>query len=349
MRFAYLFCMLFMLCAQVKATPDVVFFNPGKAQESFWGDVDKAMSESATLLGIKLEIFHSSRDRLLMIDQVNRLARSAVLPKYVVLVSEEGSASKMLKSLYGRPVYVALMLNDISKEERAQLKQDTHWQKYLLPAVVPDNYSIGHKSASALVDAMSSETPEVVGISGDTLTPASLDRTSGAVDLFQSQSLLTLHQVVYGNWREDSAYWLTLKMLKRYPELKGIWTANDHMAFGVLQALEEQGIVAGKDIFVSTVNTSEKVLRLRQQGKIAALGGGHFLAGAVVMDKIAKHHHSGRYTAASPFPLFSLLEPDSEFFAALLNRDWKAIISYKFCLADAEVNLSCNVHAGSKH
>lgn len=348
MRFAYLFCMLFMFCAQVHATPDVVFFNPGKAQESFWGDVDKAMIEAANLFDLKLEIHHANRDRLLMIDQVNALVRSKTLPKYVVLVSEESSASKMLKSLYGLPVYVALMLNDLSKEERVLLKQDPHWQKYLLPAVVPDNYSIGHKSASALVEAMSSESPEVIGISGDTLTPASLDRTSGATALLRSQPQLTLHQVVYAHWREDSAYWLTLKMLKRYPKLTGIWTANDHMAFGVLQALEELGIVAGKDIFVSTVNTSEKVLRLRQQGKITALGGGHFLAGAVVMDKIAKHQHSGLYTAVSPFPLFSLLEPDSEFFTALLNRDWRAIIRHKLCLPDPDLNLGCGASVGAK-
>ncbi|ABV38776.1 periplasmic sugar-binding protein, putative [Shewanella sediminis HAW-EB3] len=348
MKLISLFCLLCLLCTQVQAKADVIFFNPGKAQESFWGDVDQAMAEAANLVGLELEILHSNRDRLLMIDQVNALVRSKTLPKYVVLVSEEASASKMLESFYGRPVYVALMLNDISKEERAQLKQDPHWQKFLLPAVVPDNYFIGQDSARALAESMTSESPEVICISGDTLTPASVDRTSGAADFFKSQTQLTLHQVVYAHWREDSAYWLTLKMLKRYPNLTGIWTANDHMAFGVLRALEEQGIIAGRDIFISTVNTSEKVLRLRQQDKITALGGGHFLAGAVVMDKIAKHQHSGQYSAGSPFPLFSLLEPGSEYFTALLNRDWRAIISHKLCLPDPDLKLGCGVSVGAK-
>ncbi len=348
MKLICLFCLLCLFCSQVQAKADVVFFNPGKAQESFWGDVDQAMLEAANLFDLKLEILHSNRDRLLMIDQVNALVRSKTLPKYVVLVSEEASASKMLKSLYGRPVYVALMLNDISKEERARLMQDPHWQKYLLPAVVPDNYSIGQDSARVLAESMTSESPEVICISGDTLTPASVDRTSGATDFFKSQTQLTLHQVVYANWREDSAYWLTLKMLKRYPKLTGIWTANDHMAFGVLRALEEQGIIAGKDILISTVNTSERVLRLRQQGKITALGGGHFLTGAVVIGKIAKHQHSGQYIAGSPFPLFNLLEPDSEYFKVLLHRDWREIINHKFCLPDSHLNLSCSVSVGAK-
>ncbi|WP_299798273.1 ABC transporter substrate-binding protein [uncultured Shewanella sp.] len=348
MKPVVLLCLLYLFCFQVKAKTDVVFFNPGKAQESFWGDVDKAMVEAANLFDLKLEIFHANRDRLLMIDQVNALVRSKKLPKYVVLVSEEASASKMLKSFYGLPVYVALMLNDISKEERALLMEDPHWQQFLLPAVVPDNYSIGQASALALAEAIGSEPAEVICISGDTLTPASVNRTSGATDFLSSQPHLTLHQVVYAHWREDSAYWLTLKMLQRYPNLTGIWTANDHMAFGVLRALEEQGVIAGKDIFISTVNTSEKVLRLRQQGKIAALGGGHFLAGAVVMDKIAKHRHGDQYSASPPFPLFSLLEPGSEYFKALLSRDWRAIISHKLCLSDPDENLGCGATVGAK-
>jgi|GEM_PF-1174290 len=342
MRLLFLCCLSYLFCVQVHASVDVVFFNPGKAEESFWGDVDKTMKEAADIFDIDLEVVHANRDRLLMIDQVNLLALSASLPKYVVLVNEENSAPKMLQSLYGLPIYVALMLNDISLEERARLKLDPHWKAYLLPAVVPDNIFIGQATAQALVEAIESKPTEIVGVSGDDDTPASVQRTLGASSYFQAQSQLTLHQVINAYWREDIAYRKTLTILKRYPNLAGIWTANDHIAIGVLKAVKELGLKPGEDVFISSINTSEEILRLRQQGKIAALGGGHFLAGAVVLNKICQHRKNGEYSHLSAFPLFSLLEPNTDFFRALMSRDWRKIIFQKFNLHSSSVNHCCD-------
>lgn len=327
MRVIYLCCLL--LCTQVQAQADVIFFNPGTSEESFWGDVDSAISEAATQLGVDLKITHGNRDRLVMIDKIQSVILSGALPKYVLLVNEAGSGTKILKSLYGLPIYVSFMLNDISQSQRARLINDPHWRKYLLPAVIPDNYFIGKVTAEALVKAITDESPEIIGISGDTKTPASKERTLGATEYFSSQQV-SLHQTITAQWREDIAYRKTLTMLSRYPNLNGIWTGNDHMALGVIKALEDRKLIPGEDVFISSINTSRAIMALREQGKVVALGGGHFLTGALVLHKICQHQQSGQFSSALPFPLFSLLEPGTPLYRALVERDWSAVIGQKF-------------------
>ena len=85
---------------------DVVFFNPGAVDDSFWGDVDQLMLAASTTLDIKLDIIHSDRNHFKMITQLDELLASAkALPNYVILVNEKQSAIKMLQALYPHPVY----------------------------------------------------------------------------------------------------------------------------------------------------------------------------------------------------------------------------------------------------
>ncbi|MGI2183512.1 ABC transporter substrate-binding protein [Shewanella oncorhynchi] len=305
---------------------DVVFFNPGAVDDSFWGDVDQLMLAASTTLDIKLDIIHSDRNHFKMITQLDELLASAkALPNYVILVNEKQSAIKMLQALYPHPVYVQLILNDISPGERDALLQDPHWQEYLLPAIIPDNYAIGSATAKALMDDLEGKAAKVLLISGDKSTPASVLRTQGASDYFFMQSNATLTQTVYGQWSEAVAYGQALTLLNRYPDLNVIWTASDRMAIGVLKALKEKGLVSGKDVFVGTINTSPEILQLCRQHSVSVIGGGHFLVGALGLVELQYYQQHKKYLPYDNVALFGVLQPDSAFYQMLVARDWPQI------------------------
>lgn len=94
---------------------------------------------------------------------------------------------------------------------------------------------------------------KVLLISGDKGTPASIERTQGALNGFRQAGIEPL-QLVYGHWQEQRARAQTQVLLNRYPGLEGIWTANDHMAFGAIAALEDKGSDLER-IFSSPVST----------------------------------------------------------------------------------------------
>lgn len=303
----------------------VLFINPGKAQESFWGDVDGMMAAAGAQLGLRLEVFHAERKHYRMAEFLAERLKRAPMPDYVVLVNEKQVGTKLLQLLYSYPIPVLFILNDITWEQRVQLSRDPHWLNYLLPAVVPNNGWIGYQTMARLLSQGAVRSPQVIMMSGDKVTPASIERDAGAQEVLHRTGAERLLQQVYGQWDEYTAYTQMQVLLRRYPQLTHVWTANDHMAFGVLRALEEVGRTPGKDVWLSSINTSEQVLQLRQQGRISVLGGGHFVAGALGLLLIDEHRHGEVLPSVSDLSFFALLEPDAPLFHRLLLRQWRDI------------------------
>ncbi|WP_087022525.1 ABC transporter substrate-binding protein [Thaumasiovibrio subtropicus] len=316
---------LFLSPLQGHAKTNVLFINPGLPEESFWGSVDGYISEAAKQLDIKLEIYHARRDHINAIDFLTRRLTVTPLPDYIVLVNEKGIGAKMLDTVRGFPIFVTFVLNDLSEIDKRQAYKDAHWQTFLLPGLFPDNEYIGRETAAALFEAGGEVPAEVAVISGDKTTPASQQRELGAMTFIQHNIEMAFTQRVFGHWREENAYRQSKALIARYGELRYVWTANDHMAFGVQQAAVDMGLVVGEDIFISTVNTSKRVLLELKAGKIAALGGGHFVAPGLVLTKISKHVDQGYWSKTDRLPLFEIIEPNSELHAILLSEEWQRI------------------------
>ncbi|WP_250885804.1 ABC transporter substrate-binding protein [Shewanella jiangmenensis] len=318
---------LMLLSSLTHAKTDVLFLNPGTSDESFWHDVDSLLTVAAAKYDFDVKTLHSNRNHFEMIRQATEAAASTTLPKYVILVNEKQSGARMLEAFYQKPVYVQFLLNDLKPLERGALLRDPHWSKYLLPPVVPDNRSIGYQTARALMAGLGKDKPaQVVLISGDKSTPASVQRTEGALAALQSMAEISTEQTVYGQWQEAKAYQQTQILLSRYPKLDAVWTANDLMAFGAIRAIRESGREPGRDVRIATINTSPEVLAARRSGEINVLGGGHCLAAGVALANLRQHNVSGHYPD-SRYPLFWMLNPDSEFFSALERRDWDFLLN----------------------
>ena len=307
-----------LVCAQTS----VLLLNPGKTNESFWGDVDMFADAAAKRLELQLTVFHAERDPYLMIKHIEDLIAQQRLPDYLLLVNEKQVLPKILYLLEGKPVFIMVILNGLNEQEQSRFNQNQHWQKYLLSSLIPNNYWIGAATAEAMLTASNGQAGDVVIISGDKTTPASLAREAGARDFFNAQAHLNLKQIVYGNWEEQLSYQKSNVLLARYPKLKYIWTANDHMAFGSLRAIHARGLQPGKNVFVSTINTSDKVLKLRASGEISALGGGHFAAAGWALVMINNHLNGYMLPKHVREPLFQLIEPDSTFYQYLQAKDW---------------------------
>lgn len=307
------------------AQTSVLFLNPGKVQESFWGDVDELMAAAAEDLDLKLEVFHAAREHYRMAEFLAERLKRPPLPDYVVLTNEKQVGPKLLQLLHSYPIPVLFILNDLAPEPRVELSRDPHWLQYLLPAVVPDNGWVGEQTMAKLLSLGTARAPLVVMLSGDKVTPASVARDAGAKEALLHHAQAHLLQQVYGQWDEPMAYAQMQVLLKRYPQLTHVWTANDHMAFGALRALKEAGRTPGRDVWLSSVNTSAQVLQLRRQGSISVLGGGHFVAGALGLLLIDEHRAGRPLPSVTDLSFFALIEPDTPLFSRLVQREWRSI------------------------
>ena len=104
----------------------------------------------------------------------------------------------------------------------------------------PDNVIGGYNTAKALFEAIGGA-GQVFCIEGMLTNTASIDRVKGFYQAAEEYPDIEVVVDDTGNWNTTEALTLVETNLTAYPDVKGIWCANDNMATGALQALDAAG------------------------------------------------------------------------------------------------------------
>jgi hypothetical protein len=130
---------------------------------------------------------------------------------------------------------------------------------------------------------------ELLAFSGLKITPSAQLREHGMQRALAEHPQVRLRQLVYSGWTQQRAYEQARQLVKRYPEVSLVWSANDEMAFGAMRAFAEAGKTPGRDALFSAVNTSPAALQAVVDGRLSALVGGHFTLGGWALVELHDH------------------------------------------------------------
>jgi len=105
----------------------------------------------------------------------------------------------------------------------------------------PDNTQSGYAVAKALFDSMGGEGQIFVceGMLGNT---AAINRAIGLEMALEEYPGIEVVGRDTGNWNTNEALILVETWLNQYPDVGGVWCANDNMAVGAIQALDKAGL-----------------------------------------------------------------------------------------------------------
>lgn len=282
-----LLCILLLLPSYASAI-EVAFLNPGKQGERFWDMVTETMQAAASDFDLQLEVVYAERNRVKMVELGQQLTSRSNPPDYLILVNEEQAAEKILKSTEGTQIKTLMLLNDFLPHQKDNVGQPGD-NPNLLGSVVPDNTSAGNRMMSAILkcaeDSQDTKPYHILAVGGDKLTPASIDRNSGALQVIeQNTEQFILDRFLYANWNQTEAENITTNYLNwaKRNQIKpsGIWAANDPIAAGAKAALVKAGLKPGVDTCLVGLNWSTQGLEMVKSGEMILTDGGHFLAGA---------------------------------------------------------------------
>ncbi len=319
------------------ASVSVTFINPGGAS-AFWGDVSATMAAAAEDLDIDLEVIHTDRDRIKMVEASRTLAARTDLPDYVILVNELQQAPVMLEALQPTGVPVFVLLNRMTPDQREAFVASGGDLSRIVASIVPDNEIAGYEMAMSVISAARSRGLDEDGLHllallGDTATPAALAREAGMMRALEENPDVTLVRAFPVMWSEETAYERTASVLRRF-DLDAVWAANDQIALGARRAAREAGKTPGESIVFAGLNWSTEGLSAVRAGEMTMTHGGHFFAGAWSMVMI-RDLADGLLPQGShvEFPM-SAVRPDtvSLFLDLFGQRDWQAIDFRSFTL-----------------
>lgn len=310
--FLFLFCLFGSLAAHATS---VVFLNPGRSTEVFWVGYTRFMQAAADDLGFELTVLYGERDTQRTLQQARETLDSEVLPDYLLFVNEEHAGPEILRLAVGKPIKLFSVNSHLTEEQQRYTGNTRENHPNWIGSMVPNDEEAGYLMARELfvqAEQGTSGEIELIAFAGNRQTPASRIREAGLQRALAEHPRVRLRQMVYGEWSRQRAYEQAQLLLPRYPQTRVIWAANDEMAFGAMQALEERHKVPGKDVLFSALNTSREVLQARIDGRISALVGGHFTLGGWAL-VLLRDYESGLDFAAHggkdrQVPLFRLLD-----------------------------------------
>ncbi|NMY85654.1 substrate-binding domain-containing protein [Pseudomonas sp. WS 5411] len=263
----------------------VVFLNPGLSTETFWVSYSQFMQAAAKDLGLDLRVRYSERNGQNTLQQAREALQGPNSPDYLVVVNEQYIAPQILRMAQGSPVKL-LIVNNALTPDQVQLLDAGKYPNWI-GSITANDEEGGYLMLKELLrqhgPVPAGETLQLLAFSGAKNTPTSQAREQGLRRALGEHPQVHLRQLVYGEWSRQRAFEQATLMFKRYPQATLVWSANDEMALGAMQALSGSGRTPGKEVLFSAINSSPEVLQARLQGRISALVAGHFTLGGWAM------------------------------------------------------------------
>ncbi|MFB2862077.1 ABC transporter substrate-binding protein [Aeromonas sp. MdU4] len=276
----------------------VTFVSCCQKEGFFWPKVDALMQAAADDLQIDVEVLYAEMDHLKMVKMVKEVVHRANPPDYLIVDNFKMQGGTMIREADAAGVKVFLMANGLNEEQTALFGKPREKYKHWIGELTPDNQFAGYQLAKELINqaldagvTASDGKLHLAAISGDFVTPASVQRVAGLEQAVAEYPNVELKQVVPGQWDEQRAQGIAIKLAKRYPELGALWVANDEMALAAMNGLLANGKTPGKDIFVGGINWKKEALEQVTKGKMSASIGGHFMLGAWSLVLLYDYHH----------------------------------------------------------
>ncbi|KAB0509530.1 ABC transporter substrate-binding protein [Pseudomonas moorei] len=261
----------------------VLFLNPGTPREVFWTSYSQFMQAAADDLRIDLRIVYSDRTSEITIGQAREALLGPSRPDYLVFVNEESVAPEILRLAKGSGVKLFMVNNALSPDQMRLLGARPDKYPDWVGSLVPNDEEGGYLMLKELIrlhpPAAPGQAIDLLAFSGLKITPSAQLREKGMRRALAEHPEVRLRQLVYGGWTRERAYEQAKLLFKRYPQTSLVWTANDEMGFGAMQAFEEAGGKPGKDALFGTINNSPAALRALLDKRLSVLLGGHFSLG----------------------------------------------------------------------
>ncbi|MFV7430951.1 MULTISPECIES: ABC transporter substrate-binding protein [Pseudomonas] len=277
-------CLALPLAASAQPA-SVVFLNPGLSTETFWTSYTRFMQAAADDLGMTLHVEYSERRADLALTQARAILGGPQRPDYLVLVNERYVAPEIIRLSRGTGVKLFLVNNGLTASQARSIEAQPDKYAELLGTLTANDEQAGFEMLHQMVAQLPRDSGPVdlLAFAGVKTTPASQLREEGMRRALADFPQVRLRQVVYGGWSRQRAYEQAQQLVERYPATRLVWSANDEMAFGAMQAFEEAGRKPGRDVLFSAINSSPEALHARIDGRLSVLMGGHFTLGGWAM------------------------------------------------------------------
>jgi ribose transport system substrate-binding protein len=194
----------------------------------------------AKLVGLPLDVLTTEANSQKGLTDIKaEVARTGGNLAFCIDPNDASDALPIAKTLEAAGVYFVTWW---SKPADVKAWDYPHW----IAHIAMDGIAAGTYTATELLKTL--KTPgqgKIIALQGRLGDTANGERWQGLQSVLSKNPGVQLVQWESAQWDRSQAYKATKAMLVAHPDIDGVWTANDDMGMGAIQALKEAGL-AGK-------------------------------------------------------------------------------------------------------
>lgn len=280
---------LLVLAQPNPVRPLILYYNSATPDNHWWRTSSEIMQAACDNLGMRLKVVYVDRDHIKMIDDFKAVANGPTRPDAVVFQSLKQNGPEMLKIAEQAKIPAFIFNAGLTATQTAKYGGPRQHFKYWIGQMLPDDRAAGYDLAMNLLrQAQSQGLADVDGkvrfiaINGTPSDGAAIERAAGLALAAKQEPDIILQQTVPAHWQRDKGKAVFLGLASRYPKTTVVWAANDPMAMGAMDGMQERHIEPGEHMLVGAIDWTPEALQAVSQKHMDTTLGGHFMETAWV-------------------------------------------------------------------
>jgi len=284
-RITFLIVFCFVSFSTV-AKPSIAWFSTLQQDLSdksgFWKSLHDLMVATAQDLDVDFQIYYAQENFLQMHAQMKDvLSNEKRRPDGIIFHNYKKVAPLILEHAEQYGVKSFIFNSGLTGEQKKYAPR--HQYKHWVGQMLPDDAFAGSELTRCLLEAAkeydNDRRFQILAMEGNPSSSAYQSRKNGLEVFMRSHSKLEFTQYFPADWSRSKASRMFSTMMGRYPKVKILWSANDNMALGLIDAAKKSDHKLGKDIFVGGVDWLAESIDAIKRGDMACSIGGHFVEG----------------------------------------------------------------------
>lgn len=272
----------------------VAFLDP-TPQSPFWKNFTVIMQDAADDLGMKLDLYEGLGWPTANEALLREILTGPQKPDFLVLTVHQGAKARLLATANQAKVPFFVVEAGLLESETKRYGGPRQHFKYWIGQILPENEKAGYDLTNVLANETIKAQPKkpinMIAFGGLTIDQAAIDRLKGLKRAVAERKDIKLKQVITANWYSERTQGITPLMMKRYPDLSAIWSANDQMALGSIPPLRKEGFRPGKGIILGGIGWTPEAFAALKRKELNASFGGSSLAGGWAMALLYDYYH----------------------------------------------------------
>ena len=256
----------------------------------FWQGMQTGIQDEAKKLGVEVDIYAApseddSQAQLQLFEDILSRHPKGVAFAPISAVNLVQPAAKAYKA--------GIAIVDLDERvDMAGLKQaGANVEGF----VTTDNVAVGRKGADFIVEKLGTQGGQVAIVEGKAGVASGEARKKGATEGFKAAKGVELVASQPADWDRLKALDVATNTMQSTPDLKAFYCANDTMALGVVQAVQNAGKI-GKVIVVGTDGAPEAVASVKAGRLTATVAQDPAKVGAEGLDLLVAAVKTGKLT-----------------------------------------------------